>query len=393
MKKNLAYLDGFRGLAAFWVLAAHCAIWGGSRGWIPDPKIAVDIFIVMSGFLMAFTAIQRETSDPFTKPMAWARFYIGRYFRLAPAYYLTLAAVVLLSAQFLGGYAELRTLNPERWAADVIYDPALVQYNAANLIAHVTFIFGLLPKYSVSTGLPDWSLGLEMQFYLIFPLIYVAMRRFGIITVAVPLTILTGAVILVFSRMDGINGSRGLFPEPSFILLKLHVFLIGMVLCEAFYRSERTAKDRWTLAIFAFAVSLIQFRFYHLQGFIFITCIAIIIAIASDPQRKTSRVLIVILGNRLTSFMAKASYSVYLTHGLYLAIFGAYLYRHPQFAELNSSLRYVGLVVVVTMASYATAALMDRFIEQPGIRLGKFLANKTKADVVVPRSVIAGSDR
>src|SRR5437868_2882376 len=48
---HLAHLDGLRGMAALWVLVAHVGIWTG-YAWLPNPKLAVDIFIVCSGFLM-----------------------------------------------------------------------------------------------------------------------------------------------------------------------------------------------------------------------------------------------------------------------------------------------------------------------------------------------------
>ncbi|MGZ4971449.1 MAG: acyltransferase family protein, partial [Limisphaerales bacterium] len=58
---HLGFLDGLRGGAALWVLVAHCMIWGGWYGVpVPSPKIAVDIFMVVSGFLMVFQYARRE---------------------------------------------------------------------------------------------------------------------------------------------------------------------------------------------------------------------------------------------------------------------------------------------------------------------------------------------
>lgn len=383
MTKKISYLDGFRGGAAFWVLAAHCAIWGGVKGvWIPDPKIAVDLFMVMSGFLMAYGAIQRKDDEPIDSPTSWLRFYVRRYFRVAPAYYLVLLVAVLLAEPFLGGYAELRALNLDHWGTSASHDKGGVEYSIINIFLHVTFLFGMLPEYASSTGLPDWSLGLEMQFYFAFPFLYIAMERYGHIRASVLLVILTGITILVFSRMEGINGSRGLFPEPSFLFLKLHLFIIGILLCDAFHRDGITKKRRYATALFALALSLIQFRFYRLEALIFVASVGIVIVMESGSrQRHTlNRAFSAILGNRLTKFMADASYSVYLIHGVFIAIFGAYFYRQTEYALLPQSLRYLILLSVVTVCSYSVAFVMDRLVEQPGIRLGKRLAKKVKIE-------------
>src|SRR5262249_16601449 len=64
---NTAFLDGLRGLAAALVLFAHCAIWSGSvtLGLASVPaghvaKLAVDLFMILSGCLMAFTVHERR---------------------------------------------------------------------------------------------------------------------------------------------------------------------------------------------------------------------------------------------------------------------------------------------------------------------------------------------
>ena len=47
----------------------------------------------------------------------------------------------------------------------------------ADLLSHLTILFGLIPGHTASSGLPDWSLSLEMQFHAVFPRVYLAARR------------------------------------------------------------------------------------------------------------------------------------------------------------------------------------------------------------------------
>ena len=68
-----------------------------------NPKLPVDLFMLLSGFLMAARHSQ------FVKhQVGWCRkclrFWITRFFRIAPAYYVTLAFVFVFNAEFRGGY-------------------------------------------------------------------------------------------------------------------------------------------------------------------------------------------------------------------------------------------------------------------------------------------------
>ena len=160
--KQSPYLDMLRAVAAFWVLCAHCLIWSDNGVFAPDPKLAVDVFMILSGVLMARTA----------RPGVW-RFYVRRFLRIAPAYYAALALAVLCAPWFLGGYQALYDAHP----LGATYNPARTTYTLPNLAIHASLLFGVLPRYSFATMLPDWSLSLEWQFYLACPALLWLWRR------------------------------------------------------------------------------------------------------------------------------------------------------------------------------------------------------------------------
>jgi peptidoglycan/LPS O-acetylase OafA/YrhL len=191
MPVETGFLNGIRAIAAFWVLSAHCMIWGGWYGLpIPDPKIAVDLFMILSGFLMAHTMDERTSPQTPKHPRPWLEFYVRRFFRIAPAYYLSLGLAVVLAPIFLGGYAQFQDLNPAQWVGNTTYDPRLTHYDLTNIAMHVSFLFGLIPRYAASTMLPDWSLGLEMQFYAAFPIIFAAARKYGVFGTCLALAVI-----------------------------------------------------------------------------------------------------------------------------------------------------------------------------------------------------------
>jgi len=136
----LGYLDGIRGGAAFWVLVAHCGIWGG---WIrvPDPKNAVDIFMIMSGYLMAYHYMARENKEPVNTWPTAGKFWVRRFFRIAPLYYLIIVTAFLLAPWVREGRLVLQGANPQFWSQHATYDPQQIHYTVTNFFMHVTFLY------------------------------------------------------------------------------------------------------------------------------------------------------------------------------------------------------------------------------------------------------------
>lgn len=71
----------------------------------------------------------------------WPRFWLRRFFRLAPAYYLAPALATMTNNCFLGDYHELQKLNRGKWPIGGIYDPMRIRYTFGHVMLHVNFIF------------------------------------------------------------------------------------------------------------------------------------------------------------------------------------------------------------------------------------------------------------
>lgn len=142
-------LDGLRGIAVAMVLAQH--LWGWMNGWI-----GVDVFFVLSGFLIT-TILLKERE----LPAFWKVFYLRRFTRLMPPFALLLVLTTLL------GLVQWRVLWPY-----LLF--------ASN--------FGVL-KQGHAMGVSDlgilWSLAIEEQFYFVWPL---QVRRFSRRTLVFVLT-------------------------------------------------------------------------------------------------------------------------------------------------------------------------------------------------------------
>jgi len=154
---HLRALDGLRGLAVAAVVAYHVA-----PGVLPGGFLGVDLFFVLSGFLITSLLVSEARA---TGGVRWGRFAARRVRRLAPA--------LLLVVAFLAVYARL-------WA-----DPIEV----ARIREHGLWTLGYLANWRFvadGTTYTDlvagasplrhaWSLAIEEQFYLVFPIVVLAL--------------------------------------------------------------------------------------------------------------------------------------------------------------------------------------------------------------------------
>lgn len=360
---HLPFLDGFRAIAANWVLAAHIMIWGGWYGIpVPDPKIAVELFMVLSGFLMLHLSESRSLADPpgirFT-----LFFWLRRFFRIAPLYYFVLLLAVLLGPQIEQGGRALQEANPKFWK-DSAYSGFTLDHSVTSLLLHLTFLFGLFPQFSSCVGLPDWSIGLEVQFYAVFPLMWWAFRRFGSLLASLVSVWCAEECRQVFAGVS--------FVEPSFLPLKLDVFIVGMLLSSAV--RHHASRSPSALLEFLIAVWLAASHSHLLAALcLAIGCCCLSFANTEPLTRIPAGILTRCLENRVTSFLARVSYSVYLLHGFFISIFGGWIVRDQYFGQLRPVFRTGILGVITVTLTYATAWLCHVLLERPGVLLGRKL--------------------
>lgn len=87
-KKWSQELEGLRGLASLWVVLGHICIL--TRFHLPIlsvPAIGVDLFILLSGYLMAKNYVERKEQERWTDASTFKKFWTRRFFRIAPLYY------------------------------------------------------------------------------------------------------------------------------------------------------------------------------------------------------------------------------------------------------------------------------------------------------------------
>ncbi|MBH1964876.1 MAG: acyltransferase [Comamonadaceae bacterium] len=154
-------IEGLRAIAVLLVIGAHFAIPAMSAGFI-----GVDVFFVISGYLITSILVREHEA---TGKIALARFYASRLRRLFPA----LATMLIISS------ALAYKLIPE--AQNLAHSQAAAM--AALWVSNIYFAFADVDYFAAEIGanafLHTWSLGVEEQFYLVWPLLILVAARWA----------------------------------------------------------------------------------------------------------------------------------------------------------------------------------------------------------------------
>jgi peptidoglycan/LPS O-acetylase OafA/YrhL len=362
--QRIDFISGFRALAALWVLVAHCEIWGGGDiSVLGHPKLAVDLFMIISGFLMAETSEKRWEKEPLTNPRSRVGFWLRRYFRLAPAFYLSLLAAALTVPLVGPGLHWLQDVNRSNWPIGGTYDVDLYDFSAMGIVIHASFLSGLLPAFVSSLPVPDWSLSLEMQFYFAFPFLVIAMRKYGTRRVAFVVSVTSFQFVSWYTQ-------RVYFAEPSFLLLKIQCFLAGVLLFDIL-REKSTVRDGVLSAALGVSLCMLERRYGAERWLV----AALFLAVAGigllSRAKEMPRALAYIFSHRVTLFASDVSYGVYLFHGLLIGLCAYGLSISPWAMTMSPQARSLALLFTVTPAAYGLAWLVRRYVELPCINMGR----------------------
>lgn len=363
---HVPWLDGLRGLAALWVLVSHAMILTGVPG-IPVlswGELAVDLFMLLSGFLMAHHYVLRREREPWSARSTFFTFWIRRFFRIAPLYYLLLTAA-LLFGPWIGEWREaIAHVWPVTATSPARYD----DQGWDNILMHVTFLFGASPHYAFRTPLPDWSIGLEMSFYLAFPFLMLLVMRLGALRAGLLTIAVCGGLMLAMP------GYIAAFAMPSFLPIKLYLFFIGIWIAVTRLEGDMRPALAASLAVLAGIVLLetnylamarigmVMIMFYLMNNGSLPGSASL--ASATDRAREA-------LSSRVGKFLGDTSYGVYLLHLLLLIPVAGMLTRLPDYLSLANPLRLAVCLLLVAPAVYLLAWALFRTVETGGIQLGK----------------------
>ncbi|HEV7606633.1 MAG TPA: acyltransferase [Steroidobacteraceae bacterium] len=215
-------IDGLRAFAVTAVVAFH-----GAPGLLPGGFLGVDVFFVISGYLISGLVLAEVRAGSFSI----TTFYLRRARRILPALLLMLFVVSLLALLVLMP-VELWNFANEL-IASVAFVPNLAMLGDVGYFDTLAYTKPLLHL---------WSLGVEEQFYLVWPIaLALIARRDRPVHLALwiaALAALSFVIHLVIYRQS---------PQASFYLpvTRFWELLIGALLAAAAARAKPLADDRW----------------------------------------------------------------------------------------------------------------------------------------------------
>jgi peptidoglycan/LPS O-acetylase OafA/YrhL len=342
-RSALAYrpdIDGLRAVAVLLVVAYHAFPYR-----IPGGFIGVDIFFVISGFLISGILLNECAVGTFSI----FNFYVRRCRRIIPALVLVMAATWLIG----GG-----TLISSEYSQLAKHLIAGATFTSNLLLWQQAGYFDELAAYKPLLHL--WSLGVEEQYYIIWPLMLAFLYRRG------KSAFLTGITCLSLASFALNVGLIGISPASSFYLLPCRFWelMIGAGLAysqhlgrEPIGRSSRTGLAVAGVGLIAAAGCLMSGDLPYPGWLALIPVGAAAALILAGPDNLISRAL---LSNRVAVLIGLISYPIYLWHWPLISFFNI-IDRTESFAEPGRHWILRALALVAIALGYATW----RWVEKP----------------------------
>lgn len=351
--RHLGSVDALRGLAAIYVAcfhvtmvpSPHLAMPDWARPFIVSGSAGVAMFFVVSAFTLSISWFSRKDGSHQVR-----NFYLRRLFRIVPLFYFLLA-VTLLRDWF-------------SWHAI---------HSVKEILLSASMLFNLVPGHSLGIVGASWTIGVEILFYLMFPLVI----KVGSTPVRLAVCFIGALGLAVFfyqgvqySHLSNIKKAEFL---PTGLALHVPVFLLGIITYTIFASKPfRQIRGRWgggTLIAAALMFHLVLAYSGMYLGRVrtdwsALAWTLLVLGLVINPVK--------LIVNAVTRFYGRISYSVYLNHpiviGLLMPIY-VRIYQYVPGHLLGLLTCFAATFSVLTPWAYITY----RLIEQPGIRFGSWL--------------------
>ena len=371
---HLPALDGLRAIAVIFVVAYHLDL-----GWARGGFIGVDIFFVISGFLITRLLIDEQGASG---RIAVIGFWIRRFRRLVPALVVMVGAT-LLATRWWG--------LPEQWDGVRRDGVASLAY-----VANWRFVFDRQSYFESAIGpsplLHTWSLAVEEQWYLVWPIVMVGLlalaqrprRGAAIATMTVVLAAVASAGLMA-ALYDPADASRVYFGTDT----RAQQLLVGAALAW-FTTWVPTLEDVPEHRVFRLAsrISLVILgviavtvddtsAWLYRGGFLAISVLAAVVVLGTATTHRSGAFNW--LGGQPWGWIGRRSYGIYLWHWPVIIFVGP---------AMGLEMATIPLIAVQLTVMLLLAEMSFRLVEQP-VRRSVAPASRTIAAWTLGASAVA----
>lgn len=302
-------LNGLRFIAAFIVILGHQEqikqYYLGQSPYLlvrnPDAgQLGVIMFFALSGFLITYLLLAEGIS---TKTISIKNFYIRRVLRIWPLYYFLIIV----------GFFILR-LVPFFQLPNIDIDA----YSPRNLILYL-FILPNVVTHAYESVIPyighTWSIGVEEQFYILWPVLMKYVKRKELLLISVILIYLLVQYILLPAIVNTTENYHLYLFSKVWNKFSIDCMAIGGLFV-LWYQKKRSVLKylynpvlNWIIVFFLCAVLFSSFRLPYLNNEFFAVLFGILILnLATNPNP------ILNLENKVFNYLGKISYGLYMYH-------------------------------------------------------------------------------
>jgi len=326
------FIDGLRALCALYIVLHHDLQSSGVQSpWIFPLTYGFEVvvvFITISGFCLGLPLARRGQWE-----LNAGQFYWRRIRRILPPYYAAVAIGLLIVAGFaLHGAAQDYLGVPFAWPM---------------VWSHLALVQNWMPDQMMTLDGPLWSIAVECQIYLFFPLLVLLRRRFGPMGTTL-LWLVAVELLMVATRHGGDSG----------LLLPFEFGMIGADL------AYRPAGRRWLVPcalIASVGVAVSHSRSVGLSNSLVGVAAALWMAYLAQVRGNLANR---ILGWKPLAWIGTFSYSLYLVHSYIQIGTGRWLAGHSTRWQLASTDERAGVLVLLTpvilAASYGFHVVFER---------------------------------
>lgn len=334
-------IQGLRALAVSVVILFHAGF-----GWAQGGYVGVDVFFVISGFLITYSLLKRKENRNL------GEFYIRRIRRLFPA----LLATVIVT--FVASYIIMTKTDFSLMAKSSLY--AIVSLSNVG--------FWMESGYWDTTShlkplLHTWSLSVEEQFYLVWPALMIVLLRGG------KTFVFAFMVALVIGGIFAAQYFTPIMPSAVFYLtpFRAYQFAIGGAYAAYLIMSDKTQVSSGlvsdVLILVGSAMILVPTVIYtgepyYLGALASVPCFGALFIIMAGP----GKIIGALYTNRVSEYLGRISYSLYLVHWPIMALYSYIVLRKYTLPE---QLAMIAATFVLALLLYYA---VESYFRKPVIR-------------------------
>lgn len=354
-------LTWLRGIAAFFVILSHTIRATGvsynqaeeTSYFFNDYFFNLGSFGVVLFFALSGCTLYISNANKLIKK-GIRHFYIKRFFRIWPAFVVSLFVYITFRGIFSTYYGEAQQFWIER--------QFLLPYSITDVLSYLSFTFNISGPEELFNN-AYWSLPVEFQYYLIFPIIIYSLIYLGFMG-----PLLISAILYALPRLGFINFNDNLFFILSFS------FCGGVLVGYIYKKYNFLIKPRTGFFIL---ILLVLFIFRVNDSYLILSNIPIIsntwlwhclTAISAVFILLNTKIEVHSKFESFLKYYGTISYSTYLYHNIFI---GIAILLIINFEIYNSTFKIIFTLVFTLITTYYCASLSYKYIEKPFIAIGR----------------------